>query len=364
MSAATLGREASVDLDAIDCDIHPEPPRRADLLPYLDEYWQEAATTRDVDRLDLTSYPINSPLAMRPDWRPQPGDGTSALDRVRRDVLDHFGLRFGILNCLYGAQAMFNEHFGGALCRATNDWIARHWLDPEPRLRASIVVSLQDPVAAAAEIERLAPDRRFVQVLALAMGEKPLGRRYYWPIFEAAVRHGIPLGIHAGSMVRHAPTQSGFPSYLIEDYTGQTQGFAAQVLSLIAEGVFVKFPGLRVVLIESGVTWMPSLMWRMSKDWRGVRTEVPWVKTPPASIMRQHVRMTTAPFDAPPDPADLGRILAHLGSDEMLLFATDYPHWQFDGDAVLPAGLPDAARRKILLENALQTYPRLRETGS
>ena len=343
---------------AIDCDIHPEPPRRADLLPYLDPYWREAVVSRDVDRLDLTSYPLGAPLTARPDWRAGAA-GRTGLDRVRTDVLDRFRLGAGILNCLYGAPAMYNEHFGGALCRATNDWIRDHWLEPEPRLRASILVSPVNPDTAAEEVERVAADPRFVQVLFLAQGELPLGRKYYWPIYAAAERHGLPIGIHAGSAFRHAPTQSGFPSYFAEDYAGQTQGFAAQLLSLIAEGVFARFPGLKVVLIESGVTWLPSLMWRMSKDWLGVRTEVPWVKTRPANIIREHVRLTVQPFDGPPDSGDVEKILRHLGSEDMLMFSTDYPHWQFDGDAAVPDGFPAAQLRKLLVENARATYARL-----
>ena len=45
----------------------------------------------------------------------------------------------------------------------------------------------------------------------------------------------------------------------------------------------------------------------------------------------------------------------------MLLFATDYPHWQFEGDEVLPAGLPENLLQKILVANPLATYPRLKE---
>jgi predicted TIM-barrel fold metal-dependent hydrolase len=133
------------------------------------------------------------------------------------------------------------------------------------------------------------------------------------------------------------------------------------LLSFVAEGVFVKFPGLKVVLIESGVTWLPSLMWRFTKDWRGVRPEVPWVKEPPAAIIREHVRLTIQPLDGPPDAADVERIVEQLGSDDMLLFATDYPHWQFDGDDVLPPGLPARLHEKIMIDNPLATYPRLKE---
>ena len=81
-----------------------------------------------------------------------------------------------------------------------NDWIAKEWLDRDPRLRASIVVPTQNVEYAVDEIERCAKDRRFVQILVLAMQETPLGRRrHWWPIYAAAERHGLPIGIHPGS---------------------------------------------------------------------------------------------------------------------------------------------------------------------
>jgi uncharacterized protein len=346
---------------AIDCDIHPALPSTQTLLPYLDNYWRDTMVMimKGNSRMELNSYPPNAPLTSRPDWRPTEGKAGTDLALLRDQALDHFALRYAICNCLYGVMAVFNPDLGAALCRAMNDWMAKEWLDKEPRLRASVVVSLMDPDAAAEEIERCAADKRFVQVLVLVMGEMPLGRRAYWPIYRAAEKHKLPIGVHAGSMMRHAPTQSGYPSYLAEDYVHQSQAFATQTISFFSEGVFAKFPELRVVLIESGVSWLPGLMWRVSKDWRGVRTEVPWIKKIPADIIRDHFRLTIQPLDAPPDAVE--RLLDHLGSDDLLLFATDYPHWQFDGDDVLPAGLPDRLMQKILIDNPLATYPRLQE---
>ena len=69
--------------------------------------------------------------------------------------------------------------------------------------------------------------------------------------------------------------------------------------------------------------------------------------------MRDHVRLTIQPFDAPPGAAHIGRLMDQLQSDDMLLFATDFPHWQFDGDAMLPAGIAPALRKKILIDNPL-----------
>jgi predicted TIM-barrel fold metal-dependent hydrolase len=75
--------------------------------------------------------------------------------------------------------------------------------------------------------------------------------------------------------------------------------------------------------------------------------------------VRDHVRLTIAPFDAPPDPDVVERIVDQLGSDDILLYASDYPHWQFDGDDAIPPGVPEGLRRKILVDNALATYSRL-----
>ena len=139
------------------------------------------------------------------------------------------------------------------------------------------------------------------------------------------------------------------------------QAFQSQLGSLISEGAFAKFPGLKVVLIESGVTWLPGFLWRMSKFWRGVRAEVPWVDRSPAEIVRDHVRLTITPFDAPDDPDMVERMVDHLRSDDILLYASDFPHWQFDGETPCRPACRTALQRKILVDNPLATYPRLKE---
>jgi uncharacterized protein len=346
---------------AIDCDLHPAVPSVAALMPYLDDFWREHLAGRYIDRSPfmLASYAPNLPHAARPDWRPAKGLPGADLDVLRRQALDPFGTRFAIANVLHGAVALFNADMAAALCTAVNGWMAREWLDREPRLRASILVPPQDPELAVAEIERCAPDRRFVQVLLLVMGDRPLGHRSYWPIYRAAERHGLPIGVHAGSTFRHAPTGSGWPSYHLEDSVLQATAFEDTLVSFLAEGVFQKFPGTKLVLMESGFTWLPALLWRTNRSWRGVRTEVPWIDRPPADIVRDHVRFTLQPLDAPNGDV-LNRIMDHVRSDELIMFSTDYPHWQFDGEDALPDGLSDAMVRKILIDNPLAAYPRLR----
>lgn len=348
-------------IGAIDCDIHPGVPGVAALLPYMSEYWREQFVTREIDGVEMASYPPNAPLTCRPDWR-QPGvRPASSLDVVQRQALDGLGLGLAICNPLYGGQVAMSDHMGSAMCAAINDWMRAEWLDKEPRLRASIVVAAQNPHAAAEEIDRCAGDKRFVQVLLLVANELTLGRSYYWPIYETAQRHGLPVGIHAGSMYRYPTTPSGWPTHLLQDYASTPQMFFGQLQSLLSEGVFGKFPDLTFVLIESGVGWVVPYMWRSTKTWRGVRGEVPWMKRPAIDEVRDRVRLTIQPFDGPDAGPELERFINQLGSDAILLYSSDYPHWQFEGDDPMPAGISADLARKIKVDNPLNTYPRLRE---
>ena len=347
---------------AIDCDIHPAVPNARALLPYMDEYWREHMLRRGLERenFDLMAFPVNAPINARPDWKLAKGPPGSSLSDMQAHVLDPMETGIAICNVLHGAQAMMSEDLSAALCRGVNNWIAAEWLDRDPRLRASILVPQHSGELAAEEIERMAGDRRFVQVMMLSMAELPLGRRQTWPIYRAAEKHGLPIGIHAGSSFRHPPSAGGWGSTLLEDYVSYAEGFAGALNSLLAEGVFQKFPDLMVVLMESGVTWLPASMWRINKTWRGVRSEVPWLNKLPGDIIRARVRLTMQPLDTPPDEAGLTAVLEQLGSEDMLLFASDYPHWQYDGDAAVPAGIPQGMLRKMMIDNALATYPRLR----
>jgi predicted TIM-barrel fold metal-dependent hydrolase len=99
----------------------------------------------------------------------------------------------------------------------------------------------QNPRARGRRDRAVAADRRFVQVLLLVMGDMLLGRRLYWPLYAAAQKHGLTIGIHAGGTYRYAPTGSGWPAHKVEDYIAQSAAFEGQLLSLISEGVFQKF---------------------------------------------------------------------------------------------------------------------------
>jgi predicted TIM-barrel fold metal-dependent hydrolase len=344
---------------AIDCDVHPRVPNIHALKQFMTGYWRETIEVRGIESFETIAYPNNAPLTIRADYKTGKDRADEDARRMSTALLDRHGFAHAICNCLYAVQMIRDEHMAAAFASAVNDWVRTEWLDRDPRLRAAIVIPYQNIELAVDEVNRCAADPRFVQILMLAMGEQPLGKSQFWPIYRAAEKHGLVLAIHAGSTYHHAVTGSGWPSYHFEDYASQSQAFHAQLGSLVAEGVFVKFPGLKAVLVESGVSWLPSYLWRLEKFWRGVRLEVPWIDRPPKEIVRDHIRLTIQPFDAPSDPDIVRRLIDQLPSPDMLLFASDFPHWQFDGDDMLPVGIDTALRQKILIDNPRATYSRL-----
>jgi len=93
-----------------------------------------------------------------------------------------------------------------------------------------------------------------------------------------------------------------------------------------------------------------AFAWKFNKTWRvcgpkSVGDEAAF------DVIRDHVKLTLQPADAPADPQALRDVIEQIGSDEMLLFSSDFPHWQFDGEDVLPNGLGDEQLRKILIDN-------------
>src|SRR5262249_16419147 len=105
----------------VDCDLHPAVPHLTSLLPYMNDYWRDQVTTRGMVDLVSQSYPTNSPISARPDWRPAKGKPGSSLDDMQKQALDPFKVAYGICNPLYGVQIGFSEDLADPVCPGAND---------------------------------------------------------------------------------------------------------------------------------------------------------------------------------------------------------------------------------------------------
>jgi uncharacterized protein len=345
----------------IDCDVHPVLGSTRQLLPYVDEYWAETLDLSGHPQYVPNHHPPGAPITERPDaTRDDDGLVAHAVGPLCHDVLDRGGADLAILHCLYGVQHVFNPMLERTLARALNCWIAEYWLDVEPRLRAAIVLPMRAPQAAVEEIERWTDDPRFVSVLVPAQSELLYGREAHWPVWDAAARARLSVTIHLGGLTDHAPTVVGWPSSYLEWYVGQQASLEAQLASMICAGVFQRCPDLRVVLAECGTRWVPSFLWRFTKLWKALRRELPWLDRSPIEIAREHVRLTTAPDDGLHKPGQLDELVERIGSDRMLLYASDYPHWHATDPEAVDAGTSDRAlRERIHHLNPVEAFPRI-----
>jgi predicted TIM-barrel fold metal-dependent hydrolase len=345
-----------------DCDIHHSPKTFKLLYPYLAQNWRD-----HIDRYGTLprqgfqagpAFPKSQPDASRRDaWPPGGGRPGSDLEFMRTHHLDAHNIELGILNMIRPHPGAFqNQDLAAAVSRAINEWQVAEWTQPEPRLKASLVVPYEDGPAAAMEIDHWAGHPGICQVLLQSRTSEPLGQRRYWPIYEAAVRANLPIGVHAFGFGGFPSTAGGWPSYYIEDMVGHAQSSQSLLASMVMEGVFERFPTLKLVLIEAGFAWLPPLAWRLDRLWHRMRDETPRVKRPPSEYIREHVWFTTQPMEEPDTTEHVLDTIRWLGWDR-LLFATDYPHWDYDDPSrVLPAGVSDANRHGFFLGHARSVY--------
>jgi predicted TIM-barrel fold metal-dependent hydrolase len=350
-----------------DGDIHPRPPGTGiggvskALYPYLTKQWRE-----HVEAFGITyrqpwekgsAYPKGQPQAARRDaWTPGGGSPGSDLDFMRKQHLDPNNVALGILNPLTSGQGAQNPDLSNAICHATNEWQKADWTSQDSRLKASVVIPYEDTVAAVKEIELRAPDPDFAQVFFLSKTNEPLGQRRYWPIYEAAAASGMPVGIHAFGNGGWPNTAGGWASYYIEEMVGHGMAQQAVLTSMILEGVFERIPNLKVVLIEGGMAWAAALGWRLDAQWKKLKQELPHLKRAPSEYIRSNVWFTTQPIEEPEPRTQLAEVFDWIGWDR-ILFATDYPHWDYDDPAqALPFKMTDEQRRGIFQDNAKRVY--------
>ncbi|MCP1838530.1 putative TIM-barrel fold metal-dependent hydrolase [Bradyrhizobium sp. USDA 4524] len=343
----------------IDCDIHPRLRSHKDLHPYLSQQWKTHLDNFGMRYrqpwVDAPRYPKATPaFSMRDAWPPDGGVPGSSLSFMQEQYLDPCGVEYGILFLLHPwGMKDTNMDFGTALCSAANDWQHNEWTRKDRRLKGSLLVNGEDPQGSVAELERWAGNSDFVQ-LSLSSGvTEPLGRRRYWPIYEAAVRLGLPLGFHNSG---DAAGGAGWPSFYQEFQHWTTFELRELLTSFVFEGVFERFPTLKVVLVEGGFAWINAWCWRADRQWIRMRDEVPHLKMLPSEYVKRAVYLTTQPMDEPERVNDIHDVISWFGEDRFL-FASDYPHWDWDDPSqAFKCALSEAERHRIYFANAAKVY--------
>jgi predicted TIM-barrel fold metal-dependent hydrolase len=352
-------RAEQTPLALIDTDVHESYRNITDLLPYLEEKWHRFITEYGWPGV-TSSWPYVVPTvggSMRKDAMPADGSTAgSSLELMRQQLLDGHNVSHAVLTGNFHVSSMeawFD--LATALASAYNDWLIANWLNQDGRLRGSVHIAVQDPAAAAREIDRVGRHPQMVQVfLPMVVGHRAgYGDPNYRPIFEAATRNGLSVALHHGRMTK---TLFNYPNYFIEWHSSVPHAGMAHIMSLIFGGVLEQFPDLKVAVLETGYTWLPHLMWRLDQQYRGLRIEVPWLKKLPSQYIREQVKLSTQPAEEV-DTSHFLQLIDMMGSDRILMFSTDYPHFDFDSPLrALPPRLPEELRNRIVRQNAIDFY--------
>jgi predicted TIM-barrel fold metal-dependent hydrolase len=337
-------------LRAIDCDIHHEFENWNEVLPLIDPGLQHRLKLgRDRSLARHGFRRVGVPGA------PKATDPAQVVATLKERGVD----RAILVGNTFSLGVQPNMDLASALARALNDWTLQRWLTPHPELKGSILIAQQDAEEAAREIDRLGSNPAFVQVVMCSASESPFGRRQYHPIYEACARHGLPIALHLGGEgagTSSPSTPVGHPNTYLEWYSALPQAYMAHVMSMVSEGVFEKFPTLKVVLCEGGLAWLPHIVWRFTKNFKAVRAEAPWLTKLPAEYIFEHFYLTTYPVEELPGEHALEHVLDMIHGDRTVLFSSNYPFQEYGDPVEMLAGMPERYRRRVMVENALDLY--------
>jgi predicted TIM-barrel fold metal-dependent hydrolase len=348
----------------VDVDVHPSFPEGfGSVIEYAPRDWQrrlQYLTTQRPGNAGVLRYPHPlGPNSVLAEAIP-PGGGRPGSDPefLLADLVQRHGIDIALLVPLDTVQAIAapDPERSAVIVSAYNDYLIDRWLG-DRRIRLALTVSPMDPMLAAREIHRHG-DNPGVAAVFIQMINKRLGDRHYHPIYEAAIEHGLPIVSHIGGgesgHITAPQLAGGLPESYAEWRVDWQQIAQSSLSSLIFRGTFERYPTLKVVFLEFGFTWALPHTWRMNKAWRELRAEIPWVRRWPSEYVHEHIRFASQPIEEPLDRADANQLTAMIEDNfaDLLVYSSDYPHWDADEPAEVLTSLREETKRKIFSANA------------
>lgn len=244
-----------------------------------------------------------------------------------------------------------------AVARAYALWMTEEILPASrSRIKTLIYLPFNDPQACVRLVEEFGDRPGVVGFLVGSIRHNAVHDNAYMPLYGELERRGLPLGFH-GSW------DPAFQTHLLNNMLAvHALGFPYHIMlnmtNWVINGMPERFPGLRTVWIEGGLAYIPFLMQRLDHEYLMRTSEAPLLRKRPSEYIREFF-FTSQPLEVPTQSLDpLKSTFALINAETQLLYASDYPHWDFD----LPSRIYDLpflsepAKRKILGENASNLF--------
>ncbi|MBV8323174.1 MAG: amidohydrolase, partial [Hyphomicrobiales bacterium] len=242
-----------------------------------------------------------------------------------------------------------------ALGNAYNRWLIEQILPQDKRQKALLYLPFNDPDACVETVERFADAPGVVGFSVTSTRHKPVWHNSYMRLYAALQESGKPLGFHAGFTWADPSFQQ------LNRFIGMhSLSFAhfnmVHMTNWVLNGLPERFPKLNVIWIESGLAWVPFVMQRLDSEYMMRTSECPLLKRKPSEYIqemyftsqpleRSNMKLTQATFEA-------------IRADTQLLYASDWPHWDFDAPSSITKlpFLKEEAKRNILGLNAARLF--------
>lgn len=265
-------------------------------------------------------------------------------------------------------NGMHDKELAAVYCRAVNRWLVEEYLPVEPkRLKGAGLIPFQDPAAAVKELEWLVQHRNdgvVTAMLPVNVYGINLGDRRFDPVYELAESMGLPLSVHpqTGHDGRYGVWGvMGAGSERMEKYSYvHATAFSfepmIQMMHMIGEGVFDRYPRLKVAYVEGACGWLPFWSQRLDEHFEKLRPQWHLCERKPSEIIAGgQIALTCEP-----EEEILPYVLETIG-EHVVMYASDYPHWDSEfpesvRKVVSIPGLGEEQKRRVLGRNAVDWF--------
>ncbi len=242
------------------------------------------------------------------------------------------------------------------LVNAYNRWLVERILSQEKRIISMLYLPFNDPEAAYKTVKEFAGKKGVVGFMITSPRYKAVHDNAYMKTYRLIEETGMPLSFHA------AYSWNEQSLALQNRFIGvHALGFMwfnmVHMTNWVVNGLPERFPKLKVMWIESGLTWAYSLMQRLDHSYLMRTSDCPALKRKPSEYMRE-MFYSSQPMEMPEDKSILEATFKMIKADTQLVWSSDYPHWDFDLPSViydLPF-LNETAKRNILGGTAAKLF--------